>query len=352
MSPEGIANAIVSLLAAAGTLVSVVSRTRRRRNEIRENLSLAEELEKNRILREHTPAVAWLHGKIVLDVAKLAGQPLGAPKKPIPKGSVVFAGFIFLCFSTWTYWLNRDGFVWYSLVTGAIAASMAISILGMTTNREIPPDANEEIPDGAVPISGQSPSDATASAFAMASMAADGRYESEGQIGVAFSFLRRMAAGDFDGATHFADTNWLTCRVQSWIWNTQEHSNQELDLETTANDMIDARGNHELWEDFSAFEIEEFRSTWGDIDLDRLGAASRRRRIARDYDLVILAPTGGSGGYLVNSPTPVPGGLTFLMHHSEGHWLLSNHLGVAPPLPGLPPSWWTIEDPAINALPE
>ncbi|WP_329328729.1 hypothetical protein [Streptomyces luteogriseus] len=351
MTPEGIANAVVSVLAAAGTLAGVTSRTRRRRNEIKENLALAEELQKNTILRDHTPAVAWLHGKIALDVAKLSGQPIGAPKKPIPKGSVVFASVLLLGFGGWTYWLNRDGFVWYSLVTGALAASMLISILGMTTNREIPPDAEGEMPEGAHPLASGSASQNAVESAAMAAMSSDGRFEDDGQLGVAFRFVRHMAAGEFDEALSLTDENWLKCRLQAWLWNARAVvGDDETQLQATTDDMIRSRGQHDLWEAFSSAEFEAFRNAWGEIDPDRLGGASRRRRVGPDYDLVVLVPLGESGGYFVNSPTPVPGGMTFLMHKQDGKWLLANHLGIAPPLPGFPPTWWVVDDPSLEEL--
>ncbi|MDH6703191.1 hypothetical protein ABZ682_40400 [Streptomyces griseoviridis] len=351
MNPEGIANAVVSVLAAAGTLAGVTSRTRRRRNEIKENLALAEELQKNTILRDHTPAVAWLHGKIALDVAKLSGQPIGAPKKPIPKGSVIFATVLLLGFGGWTYWLNRDGFVWYSLVTGALAASMLISILGMTTNREIPPEG--EMPEGAHPLGSGSESQNVVASVAMAAMSSDGRYEDDGQLGVAFRFVRHMTAGEFDEALSLADENWLRCRIQAWLWNARAVvGDDETQLQETADAMMTSRGQHDLWEAFSSAEVDAFHNAWGDIDPEQLGGASRRRRVGPDYELVVLVPLGESGGYFVNSPTPVPGGMTFLMHKLNGKWLLANHLGIAPPLPGFPPTWWVVGDPSIEELPD
>lgn len=353
MNPEGIANAVVSVLAAAGTLAGVTSRQRRRRNEIKENLILAEELQKNTILREHTPAVAWLHGKIALDVAKLAGQPTGAPKKRIPKGGVAFAGFFLLGFGGWTYWLNRDGFVWYSLVTGALAASMLISIFGMTTNREIPSGEEDDLPEGAVPIltEGASASDEVVASVAVASMSSDGRYEDDGQIGVAIRFVRHMVAGEFHEAVELADSNWLLCRVQAWLWNAREHlDREEGQLSELAEAIVGAREDHELWSIFCEIEIEGFRNAWGEIDPNRLGGASRRRRVARDYDLVVLAPVGETHGFFVNSPTPIPGGLTLLLHKTDRGWLVANHVGVAPPQPGFPPAWWVVGDPSLQEL--
>jgi hypothetical protein len=86
-----------------------------------------------------------------------------------------------------------------------------------------------------------------------------------------------------------------------------------------------------------------------DVSAD-VGGLSTRRRIGRDFDLVVLAPVGDTGGYFVPTATALPNALTFVMHRQDGEWLLANHLGTAPPQPGVPPAWWVIGDPAIEQL--
>jgi hypothetical protein len=95
-----------------------------------------------------------------------------------------------------------------------------------------------------------------------------------------------------------------------------------------------------------------FVDVWGNLDLSRYGAASRRRRLAADYDLVILAPTGNTGGYFVNTATSIPNALTFVVVRTGNGWLIANHTGSAPPRPGWPPAWWVPDDPAVDALPD
>ena len=89
---------------------------------------------------------------------------------------------------------------------------------------------------------------------------------------------------------------------------------------------------------------------WGPVDPEKWGAASRRRRLARDYDLVVLAPVGETGGYFVNTATALPQAMTFVMHNVNGAWLVANHIGSAPPRPGWPPAWWATNDPTVEAL--
>jgi hypothetical protein len=139
MGLDVIAQTMISVVTPLITLITFFSRRRRLRNEIRENLSLLIELDKDEVLKEHTPAAMRLRGKIVIDVAKLSGQPLGTPKKPVPKGSVILAALLCAGLSYWTYYVDRDTFIWFSSIPGVFALLFAISIFGMFRDREIPP---------------------------------------------------------------------------------------------------------------------------------------------------------------------------------------------------------------------
>lgn len=149
MNLDAIAQAVAVVLTPLISLISFFSRRRRLRTEIRDNLSLLQELDKDEVLREHSLASMWLRGKITVDVAKLSGQPLGTPKKPVPKGSVVFASLACIGLSLWTYYIDRNSFIWYSIIPGVFAALFAISAFGMFTDRELPPaeEASSKEPD-------------------------------------------------------------------------------------------------------------------------------------------------------------------------------------------------------------
>jgi hypothetical protein len=112
------ATVLVPLLAA----IRIGGRRGRLRKEIRENLTLVHDLEQDPVLREHTPAAAWLQGKIAIDVARLAGHPLGTPKRPLPVGSMILSGVLGLLFGVLTWYIDRDGFVWYSVFPGVASA--------------------------------------------------------------------------------------------------------------------------------------------------------------------------------------------------------------------------------------
>jgi hypothetical protein len=179
------------------------------------------------------------------------------------------------------------------------------------------------------------------------------RFEDDGQVGVAFRFLHAMRDGRVTDGLALADENWRLCRIQAWLWNNRDDLSKETtQLDQLAASLVSDQQPPHIWQAFLNSEAEQFGEAWHSIDPAALGAASRRRRIARDYDLVILAPTGKSGGYFVTEATALSDAMTFVMHRTEEGWRVSSHTGSAPPAPGLPPAWWITNDPAVNALPD
>lgn len=138
--------AVAAVAAPLISLITFFSRSRRLRAGIRDNLALIKELDEDQVLREHSPAALWLRGKVEIDVAKLAGQPIGNPKKPIPWTAIVFAVIFCGGLSFWTYYLDRNQLSWFSLITGSFAFLFAISIYGMFSNRELPSASEERAP--------------------------------------------------------------------------------------------------------------------------------------------------------------------------------------------------------------
>ncbi|WP_236789334.1 hypothetical protein [Amycolatopsis sp. GM8] len=123
-------------------------------------------------------------------------------------------------------------------------------------------------------------------------------------------------------------------------------------LEILAQSMLNKRQTHPTWNDFVATETAQFIAAWGAIKTDEYGFAGRRRRLARDIDLVILVPMGSRGAYFVMSATALPNAMTVLVRRTDDGWKIVNHVGYAPPTAGWPPIWWQTSDPAVEALPE
>jgi len=145
MDPVAIAKNAATIVVSVGaiigagsrlTILGISTKKHRLRNDIRENLALLTELEKNSVLANHDVSTQWLPEKIAFDTARLSGHPSGSAKKPIAWGSIVMAVVIGLPFGYWTSVLNRNGFVWLSIFPGLVSFLMAISILGMITDRQ------------------------------------------------------------------------------------------------------------------------------------------------------------------------------------------------------------------------
>lgn len=344
------AAAIITPLLA---LVGILGRRKRLRNEIREDLVLLGDLRKEELLVEHTPVLAWITAKIAIDTARLTRQPLGPKKKPIPWGSVIFAVLLAIASALWTLYLNRNGFEWYSVFPGTIAALFTISILGMTTNRRLP--ADPDLPAGATPLRTDTAEEQIFSSIHQARSGLESEmFVDGGQVATARKFVELMRDGKYEEGLEYADQNWILCRVQSRLWNMHLAGPLEVDeLPELAKQLASVHEPQDFWQGLVEAEAEQFRDAWQDLNPATLGAASRRRRMSRDHDLVILTPLGANGdGFFVTSATALPNAQTFLMHRVGGTWLVANHLGTAPPTPGWPPAWWSPADHAFDGLSE
>jgi hypothetical protein len=133
----GIMQGTAALLNPLTAAIDFLTPQRRVRGNVRDNLALLQELEKDDALRE-TEAPAWLREQIVRDVARLSRQVQEAPKKPIEWGSLL-AYIVFVAgFGFWTYWLNRNAYDWHSVLTGTVALLFMFAVLGSVTSREVP----------------------------------------------------------------------------------------------------------------------------------------------------------------------------------------------------------------------
>jgi hypothetical protein len=138
---EGLIKAASEFVAAVLGLVGYVGRGHRR-SGIREDLGLLRELE---TFPDYFGRDTWPHTvlatRISLDVARLSGVDLPSERRKIPWSSIVLAALVGAPLGYLTFTLNEDGFRWYSLFPGAVAALMGISILGMLLPEQKAPDA-------------------------------------------------------------------------------------------------------------------------------------------------------------------------------------------------------------------
>jgi hypothetical protein len=127
LSMDALVRSIAEFFAAIFGVVGFMGKPRRRAG-IRDDLHLLEELAEHEDFgRGSWPHQALMH-RVSLDVAKLSGVPLGK-RRPWP--SVILAILIGVPLGYWTYVINQNGFQWYSVFPGIVAALMGVSLLGM-----------------------------------------------------------------------------------------------------------------------------------------------------------------------------------------------------------------------------
>lgn len=346
---KALVSVLVPLVTLVGTVVGIGNRRNRLRKEVSENLDLLTAVEKDGQLSSLALPSAWLRSRVTTDVARLTGTSLGREKKPLPVGGMIFAALFAVGFGFWTWWLVKDGFVWYSVFPGCLSFLSLLSFWGQTLNREIDPN---ELPIGATRIATATQTEQVASYFALeATGQLSGPLSVEEQAQAVISFVSALEEGKYEEGLEFAEENWFRCRAQAWVHNNAEKFESEgMDLAQAVEEII-SRGQASLWKEFLHSEQTQFVSAWGgETPLSDAGIARKRRRLSEDVDMVILAPGASEGGYFVTSAVSIPNVLYFLVRRHQSGWLVANHIGFAPPTPGIPPVWWTPLDGTWNEL--
>ena len=339
MNWDAVAKGAAALATPVATIVGFLSRRRRLRAEVRDNLALLKEIAQVPAVYEHTPSANWLQGRIAIDVARLTGQEVGARKKPVPWGPFIFSLVLAGVFGGWVYVIDRGQFHWYSVFPGTLAFLFGVAALGLVTNRQLPPG---DIPAGAIPLNRPAGAPALRGPLHSAAPATLGdRYDADGAPDVAMRFFALLAARHVEEGFDLAERNWRLCRVQAWLWNNREHFGSEHSLDDLAYSLAENRVPADIWQQFMVAEADAFAGVWS--SLGTVGAASRERKVAPDYELVILTPVGDSGGFMVMTTTTLQSAITVLLHFIDNKWSVASHVAHAPPAPGWPPSWWCVE---------
>ncbi len=187
-----------------------------------------------------------------------------------------------------------------------------------------------------------------------------GDFHSEtGPLAVASAFVRDVADGNFADIWLITDRNWRTCRAQAWIFNNLK----QLDLlsNLAGRDQLAeflVNGPHpddQIWQDFVKIESKGFRAAVGDFHDDRWGWSQRRRIVGPSHEVVFASPLplDAPDGFMVDTPTLLEESIQVLVscHRFEGGviYLVAGLNQQAAPLPGWPPTWWSLDDPAATA---
>jgi len=130
-------NSISEFLAALFARFGYVGRPRRRDN-LREELALLEEIRESPAFGVDSESARFLTDHIANEVARYSGV---LKKRKIPWGTVALSAVIGLPASYWTYTMVRDGFVWYAIFPGLIAGFFVVGGLAILFTGD---DSSEE----------------------------------------------------------------------------------------------------------------------------------------------------------------------------------------------------------------
>lgn len=168
-----------------------------------------------------------------------------------------------------------------------------------------------------------------------------------GPVDIAYKWLEAAASGDYETMWRLSDHDWQTSRIQAWLWNGRDNFGYSIPhLESLLTAMRDGSAP-DLWDSFVRSERRQYQELFYKVDVSKLGASDRRRRVAPDYELILIIELEGhKSGFKVEEPLVIPS-RQFLMHRVGKQWLFANFNTSCPPTPGWPPGWWMAEDPAV-----
>ena len=144
---EALVNAITELLAAIFGRLGYVGRPRRREN-IRDEIKLLDEIRSSSNFGAESESAQYLTDHITQEVARYSGV---LRKRKIPWGTVVFCAVIGLPLAYWTFTMVRNGFVWYAIFPGFIGGFFVVAGLGVWATGDDSADKQARTDGGKVP---------------------------------------------------------------------------------------------------------------------------------------------------------------------------------------------------------
>lgn len=120
-------NSISEFLAALFAKFGYVGRPRRRTN-LREEITLLEEIRNSPAFGVESDSARFLTDHIATELARYSGV---LRKRKIPWGTVGLSAIIGLPASYLTYTIVQDGFAWYAIAPGIVAAFFVVGGLAV-----------------------------------------------------------------------------------------------------------------------------------------------------------------------------------------------------------------------------
>lgn len=145
-----------------------------------------------------------------------------------------------------------------------------------------------------------------------------------------------MHDGAWDDAWALTDAPFRLAQVQAWLWPQRgEPDLVSESLDDVATSMCQEGPAHPLWEDFAEVALETYRHTWQEFDLSRWGIAAVRPA-APGYEVVVYSREEEA---IIPTDETLYVARPFLMHLTDGRWLVAHAGSNKAPVPGWPPQF-------------
>ena len=145
-----------------------------------------------------------------------------------------------------------------------------------------------------------------------------------------------MNEGDWQAAWPLTDAPFRLAQVQAWLW--PQRGEPELvseSLDDVAASMCEEGPAHPFWDDFAEVALETYRHTWQEFDLSRWAIAAVRQA-EPDYEVVVWSRQEET---IIQTDETLYVARPFLMHFTDGRWLVAHAGSNKAPVPGWPPEF-------------
>ncbi|MFG3309665.1 hypothetical protein [Streptomyces wuyuanensis] len=144
----------------------------------------------------------------------------------------------------------------------------------------------------------------------------------DGPVQAAYEWLQAVVdERDFEAVWKLTAPERQRTRARAWL-----ERNPQLvpaaDIERTIERLVRGTAPEPLRSGFAAAELKAYVESFGHLDTDQMGAASRPRVIGPDAELVLLAQLGQERMDFTE-PILVPS-VMFLMHLVQNRWLVAD----------------------------
>ena len=178
-----------------------------------------------------------------------------------------------------------------------------------------------------------------------------------GPLFIAQAVLHLLARGDYAQAYQRFSSDLRLSRAQAWLFNNRlvfeiDDANQSSFVQR----LDEPNATDQLWNDFAESEAGQYVDLFAKFDLDRIGWSQRRRIIGPRHEVIVafVLPSDSPHGIVITEPRAVDNAIKIILESVHENGILTYRVaGIqtdSPPIPGWPPTFWIVDDPAATSV--